>query len=74
MVGCDVVEGNAVEGNAVESDVAGVNVVDGKVDADVIAAAGLDFSVFGEVVSSVIVGLSTVVTGLQSDFDTTKCH
>ena len=73
MVGSDVVEGNAVEGNAVGSDVAGVNVVDGKVDADVIAAAGLDFSVFGDVVS-VVVGLSSVVTGLQSDFDTTKCH
>jgi len=49
-------------------------VVDGKVDADVIAAAGLDFSVFRDVVSSVVVGLTSVVTGLQSDFDTTKCH
>ena len=74
VVGSDVVEGNVVEGKAVESDVVGVNVVDGKVDADVIAAAELDFSVCRDTVSSVVVGLSSVVTWQRSDFDTTKCH
>lgn len=70
----NVVEGNAVEGNAVESDVVGVNVVDGKFDADVVVGAELDFSVGRGGVPSDVFGLSSVVSWPQPNFHTTKCH